>query len=215
VLPVSTVSGRQVTLDRMGRDVRSGVQVGDWVEVFDENSVPRERPAPLFRVTDVNPVDMIVTLSGEPHPAAADGERAEPLKNPLLRRWDQKQGDPRRGGLELRDGAAIIKESGAAGENWLELEDGIRIQFAQRGNYRAGDYWLIPARTATGDVEWPGEVGRPEPLPPHGVTHYYAPLARIVIVNGNITANLDYRRRFTPLAACLSEKAREQSVRDD
>jgi len=36
---------------------------------------------------------------------------------------------------------------------------------------------LIPTRTATGDVEWPGEVGQPEARPPHGVEHHYAPLA--------------------------------------
>jgi DNA-binding NtrC family response regulator len=40
---------------------------------------------------------------------------------------------------------------------------------------------LIPARTATGDVEWPGAVGAPEALPPHGIEHYYAPLARISV----------------------------------
>ena len=34
-----------------------------------------------------------------------------------------------------------------AGNQWVELEDGIQIQFVA-GQYRAGDYWLIPARTA-------------------------------------------------------------------
>ncbi|MEQ1601128.1 MAG: hypothetical protein ABL885_05085 [Methylophilaceae bacterium] len=35
--------------------------------------------------------------------------------------------------------------------------------------YRTGDYWLISARVATGDVEWPGEVGKPQALHPHGI----------------------------------------------
>jgi len=205
MLPVSTVAGQQVTLDRLGRDARSGVQVGDWVEVFDEDLTRRDRPTPLLRVTEVNPVDMVVTLDGEPHDAPDAGERAEPMRNPLLRRWDQKEGDPRRGGLELRDGAALVKE-GRGDEGWLELEDGIRIKFEPNGNYRAGDYWLIPARTATGDVEWPGEVGRPEPRPPHGVTHFYAPLARIEVGGGGVTVRADYRRRFVPLAACFPKK---------
>ena len=44
-------------------------------------------------------------------------------------------------------------------EGWLALEDGVEIQFVDPQNsvYRTGDYWLIPARVATGDVEWPRE----------------------------------------------------------
>jgi len=91
---------------------------------------------------------------------------------------------------------------------WLTLEDGVQIRF-QPGDpvpagsappnppvnqYLTGDYWLIPARTATGDVEWPKVTdaqGNPETdsqgniipvaLPPHGITHYYAPLAIVTV----------------------------------
>jgi hypothetical protein len=35
----------------------------------------------------------------------------------------------------------------------IDLEDGIQIQFLTGGKYPTGDYWLIPARVATGDVE--------------------------------------------------------------
>ena len=47
------------------------------------------------------------------------------------------------------------------------------------GVYRTGDYWLIPARTATRDVEWPRQEGGDEPLPqaPHGVYHHFCRLA--------------------------------------
>ena len=45
---------------------------------------------------------------------------------------------------------------------WIALEDGILIQFQPvqspgtgANTYRTGDYWLVPARVATGDVEWP------------------------------------------------------------
>lgn len=205
VLPISTVSGSQVTLERMGRDARSGVQVGDWVEVYDGSAARRERPVPLLQVTEVDPIEMIVTLSGEPHNTPdAEGLPPERMRNPLLRRWDQKAGDPRGRGLELRDGAAIIKE-GRGNAEWLELEDGVLIQFEPNGDYRAGDYWLIPARTETGDVEWPGEVGRPAPRPPHGITHYYAPLALIeVAAGGTVGVTRDYRRTFGPLASCPS-----------
>jgi LysM repeat protein len=62
--------------------------------------------------------------------------------------------------------------------------------------YRPGDYWLIPARTATGDVEWPGEVGQPEARSPHGIEHHYAPLAIVVSTEDN--GVVDCRRRFEP-----------------
>jgi len=58
---------------------------------------------------------------------------------PRLRRWD---------GV---DDAETI---------WTLLEDGIEVQF-EAGTYLPGDYWLIPARSATGDVDWPKAGGLP------------------------------------------------------
>jgi len=127
----------------------------------------------------------------------------------VLRLWDQESGDPRIGGLELRDGAAIIKEDApGANENWLNLEEGIKIQFVRSSTptpvvYRPGDYWLIPARTATGDVEWPGPVGNPAPVPPHGVEHHYAPLARMKVEATGISVVADLRRKFPWLGTCM------------
>jgi hypothetical protein len=210
VLPVRNVSRTRdgsrtvVTLEHMGRDARSGVEVGDWVEIFDADSARFDRVTPLLRVVSVDPVELTVTLSGEPHAETEKDEQATPpMKNPLLRRWDQKEGDVRRGGTKLRDGAAVIREDSGE-ENWIELEDGVRIQFRPGGLYRAGDYWLIPARTETGDVEWPGERGKPEPRPPHGVEHVYAPLARIQVLadGGRVRVDEDFRRTFPPLALC-------------
>lgn len=68
--------------------------------------------------------------------------------------------------------------------------------------YRTGDYWLIPARTVTGDVEWPkDDKGHPEAQPPHGTEHHYAPLA--VVVSGEGTPGVvDCRYKFRPLSEC-------------
>src|SRR5262249_42252853 len=82
------------------------------------------------------------------------------------------------------DNAALIPDAAPGQESWLELEDGVEIQFAapRSSVYRTGDYWLIPARVATSDVEWPYETlpgaGGKRALAtlPHGVTHHYAPL---------------------------------------
>src|SRR5205814_1277191 len=128
----------------------------------------------------------------------------------LLRRWDQLAGDPDQGGLIIQpnDGGAVIVE-GDGDNGWLNLEDGIQIQFPPGGaTYRPGDYWLIPARVATGDIEWPrlrdaqgnlildnNNQPIPQALDPHGIEHHYAPLGVISVdPNGTISAQADLRR---------------------
>lgn len=198
-LPIRSVSGNRVTLDHMGRDERFGLQVGDWVEIEGVNYSSMDHPQapPLLQVEDVNYVDTFVLLSGSL-------DTNDPGR--VLRRWDHKAGDPLIGGLELRNGAALIKEGTSAKEKWLTLEDGVQIQFQEAtpaNRYRRGDYWLIPTRTATGDVEWPGPLNAPEAIQPHGVKHHYAPLARIMLDANNVTEVVaDLRRTFRFLAIC-------------
>src|SRR6185436_11598465 len=122
-------------------------------------------------------------------------------KHPLLRRWDQKS-----------DALAVVETTGDEDSKWIfTLEDGVQIQFpGAEGDvaakpltfYRTGDYWLIPARVATGDVEWPGPRGNPRPRPPHGVEHVFAPLGIITIAaaSGKVTLDTDLRKTFKPLA---------------
>jgi Family of unknown function (DUF6519) len=63
---------------------------------------------------------------------------------------------------------------------WIDLENRIQIQFDSLEQFNTGDYWLIPARGTTGKIEWPVDPDQsPKFLPPHGVTHHYAPLALI------------------------------------
>jgi len=82
---------------------------------------------------------------------------------------------------------------------WMDLEDGVQIRLRLRDGATAqlmtGDYWLIPARTATGDVEWPGTRSDPKFLAPHGVHCYYAPLGVVSIDGQGIpTVTTDLRR---------------------
>jgi hypothetical protein len=57
-----------------------------------------------------------------------------------------------------------------ATNKWLELEDGVQVQFVDTASaaYGSGGHWLIPARVATGDVEWPRETvdGNPPTVVP-------------------------------------------------
>ena len=98
-------------------------------------------------------------------------------------------------------------------EHWITLEDGVQVQFQAAGeakippSYRPGDYWLIPARTITGDVEWPLLSVNPvqhKPLRPHGVEHHYAPLAIIDFAEGKVKDIIDLRYIFKSIAQPMS-----------
>jgi len=202
IFPILEISGEIVTVEYLGKDDHLGLQVGDWVEIVDDGYILRGDCAPLLKVEKIDPDDNQVILSSEP---TIDVDH-DSFNHPLLRRWDHKRGDPTKGGLELDgEGAAIISEGkSGADENWLHLEDGVQIQFAKEGTstneYRTGDFWLIPARTATGDVEWPGTVEKPSALPPHGIKHHYAPLAIIdVDVNGQVSILEACRHELVPI----------------
>ncbi len=183
-----------MTVANLGRDLRSSLQVGDWVEIVGETSVHQQRAEPLRQV------DVIVGRQITLRALTAGGSTPDIGKHAIFRRWDQKQGDSHRGGLDLHEGgAALIKESGAD-KIWLSLEDGIQIQFAAPdppNRYRRGNYWLIPARVATGDLECPSHEDDPEELPPHGVDHHYAPLALLEFNPGNaLYKKIDTRLKF-------------------
>jgi hypothetical protein len=189
IVSLATSSGTTtVVLENMGRDDRFGLTENDWVEILDDDYVLQNNAAPLLKVQGVDPGSLTVTLSGTP--VGKTGQTA--TRHPLLRRWDQTFGDPAQNGLQQdsTDNAAKILE-GSGDTNWLTLENGIQIQFQPapteggKNTYRTGDYWLIPARTATGNVEWPDGKA----LPPKGVDHHYAPLARIHVLDKSISAD--------------------------
>ena len=169
VFAVQTLAGAEVTLASLGRDLPSGLELGDWVEVVDDASASRvaddRPPGPvraLFQVMAIDPVNCVVTLDRDPSgDIGATG--TNPALHPLLRRWDAALADVTEGG-------------------WLDLEAGVQVQFpgsggAQPAQYRSGDYWLIPARTVLADVIWPQDDTGPQALPPAGVAYHYAPLA--------------------------------------
>jgi hypothetical protein len=194
VFPVESFEGTLVTVESLGRDATLGLETGDWIEVVDAeaDSGSDRAPLPLRQVREIDPITLSVTLDAAP---AIDTQKIL-----YLRRWDHQAGDAARGGLTIRDGAALV-EATAAGK-WLQLEDGIRIRFDTAGQYRAGDYWLIPARTETGDVEWPAGNNGPALLPPHGVEHHYAPLALLWAGAGAAAQLTDLRHIINETGSC-------------
>lgn len=183
-----------VALAHLGRDDKLGLAVNDWVELLDDDSVLKNKAAPLCQVDAIDAIAGTVVLKGKN--AVVYDQR----KHPLLRRWDQKAG---------ADGIAIPDKT-----EWLSIEAGIEVEFKRHDGQvlRTGDYWLIPARIESGEIEWPAQRetdgsaivdhdGRPIPafISAQGVEHRYAPLA-FVTVTGNTMLVYDCRCTFSPLS---------------
>jgi hypothetical protein len=158
---------RTATLQRVWYDSRRGLEVGDWVELVDDRWVPFGTPAALMQVQGISLAARQVMLQD------TDAHRDfDPALHPLLRRWDQQpDGQAPNHGIPLQQ----------AVRRWFELEDGVQIRFeAPAALHWRGDFWLIPARTATRGVLWPQSRDvEPAPLaiPAEGPARYLAPLA--------------------------------------
>jgi hypothetical protein len=207
IFPIVSGGGtRKVRLETLGRDDRFGLVENDWVEVQDDDSVLTGKAGALLQVDLIERAT--VTLKGSPDPKVGSDQ----TKHPLLRRWDLRNSKLQ----TANDGAALIVESA---DDWLVLEDGVQIQFAPpdagapANQYRTGDYWLIAARTATGDVEWPTEQGKDSAgnavtvhvaLPPAGVEHHYAPLAVVTVgATGELASRTPCRRTINEVAPAV------------
>lgn len=193
VFAIRRLQGSVATLGSLGSDGHSSLKEGDWVEVVDDRSVLRFGPRPLVQVDAVDRVSFTVTL------AVPDGVELptfgeDSTTHPVLLRWDQ-------------DSGALAVQEG----KWVDLEDGVQIHFESGGSYQTGDYWLVPARTAVGDVLWPATDGRngatvPQALPPHGIEHHYAPLTRISLhESGTVSCYADCRCTFDPTETAFSQ----------
>lgn len=177
-------------LSRSPIDARAGLEPGDWVELLDDDWAPSGEPAALLEVGSVRHSTREVVLVGAEGIYEFDEDR-----HPYLRRWDQspaaRAGDDAIEVVEVPDGA----------DEWIELEDGVRVQFIAAGaDYHRGDYWLIPARTATSGLLWLWSDDGPVALPPAGPARYRAPLALITKGSGDHLEVTDLRTLFTHLA---------------
>ncbi|MFB7575340.1 DUF6519 domain-containing protein [Streptomyces sp. NPDC056165] len=192
VFPVDGLDGTWVRLASLGFDDKLDLDVGDLVEFTDTAYASRLEALPLLRVEELDLPGRRVRLSAEPDPHVG----RLPHLHPFLRRWDHHEGPRRKGRNAALEGGAIPVTEG----EWLPLEDGVEVYFAADGTYRTGDHWLIPARTATGGVDWPVDPAR-RPLlrTPAGIDRHFAPLA---LVKGEESA-VDLRLAFGPLAGSI------------
>ena len=187
----------------LGPDGVLGFAVGQWVEVLDDICELNGQPGSLAQITDIDPDSKQITVKQPVTLAYQKG-----VYHPKVRRWDQI------GDSNIAGGVAISPNT------WIPLESGVEVQFSN-GTYRTGDYWLIPARTATGAIEWPVDsAGKPSPQPPLGIKHHYCRLALVEIDvaynDGQRTVQFDIKEdcrcQFPSLCALRSSPAEEPSI---
>lgn len=161
-LPPGPGADRVLHLDREGRDEELSFRAGDIVEVTSRDRELAGIPGLLATAGAPDGLTLPVTwIDGAGADPATDMDRLG--STPIVRRWE---GGP-----------------AAATASVADLEDGIQVAFGD-GDFRVGDYWLIPARTVrlvygvtalAGTIEWPtdppaaaGDPPTPRPMPPAG-----------------------------------------------
>ncbi len=176
----------ELIVSGIGRDEVLKFAPGQYGEILDDQRELRGEAGILVKLA--NAEGQVLTLDTT-DPNAATVHKADfPDRlnglpnNPKVRRWDGIVRNPLSG-------------------SWFELEDGVQIKL-DGGKYHVSDYWLIPARTATGDVEWPRDNATPpNPIPQFraGIEHAYCKLAILNRTAGGFTVVQDCRELFPPL----------------
>jgi Family of unknown function (DUF6519) len=198
--PVTESIGTSVSLAHLGRDDATGLVVGDWVELIDDARLAAFGVGQMAQVSTIDPHDLRVELA---LPEGALGltsykDATARSSHALVRRWDH------RGAAAEKGKGAIIATPGEK----IELEDGIIVEF-KSGDFRPGDYWYVPARVLTGDVEWEGLPGPDGFRSPDGPRHVCAPLAF-----GNADGVEDRRCQIARLSCVDSTNAAEPPPRE-
>ena len=189
VARIKEISNNTIIVFEAPRDDLLAFQPGNWVEVLDEVHELRDGRGILVRLTSQTEG---TTLVFDPNTATA------PLPNEVgkgkwkVRRWDH---------VTESDQAATIPTQAF----WIPLEDGVEVQFDAGGQYEIGDYWLIPARAITRNVDWPvDQDGNPSFEQRHGIKHHYSRLAILQLQASGWRLDHDCRRIFSPLVDQLN-----------
>ena len=174
----------ELIVSSIGRDGVLGFGPGQYVAAVDDARELRGEAGILVKLA--NAEGQVLTLDTTDPNAATVLKANFPDKisgqpnNPKVRRWDGAQ---------------------APVASWFELEDGVQIKF-EAGEYHVGDTRLIPARTATADVEWPRDTANPpNPIPQlrAGIEHHTCKLAIVSRSADGFTIVQDCRELFPPL----------------
>ncbi len=204
---IESIKDNMMVVQDIGADETHGFATGQWVELVDDLTELKGEPGQLLRILQVNTITRTITVDKTVRKVSMGWK-------PKLRRWDQSGISATDQGVQ----AAALPEKSASmsGQgmyhhqgydlpptfNWLPLEGGIQVRFSS-GSYKTGDYWLIPARAVTGQIEWPkGSNGEPAAQRPQGIQHHYARLALVLFDPGEEAPRIqDCRQHFPALAS--------------
>jgi hypothetical protein len=182
VTRIEEINGNEITVSSLGPDKNLGFAKDAWVEILDDALELESKPGQLVQIGDVDEASHIITLKSVASNLVPPGFSTStypkgivPERHPKLRRWE---------------GVASVQPG-----SWLPLESGVQVKFAPNGDYRTGQYWQIPARTATaqapaGDIEWPVDsAGNRAALPAFGIKHHLCRLGIVTaLFHGSVEA---------------------------
>ena len=180
---VVSIANEVATVKDTGKDELLSFANNQWIEIVDEESTLKATPRALVQIDNVDPTTHEITFKTS---LSSFSNLIPGLK---LRRWDQ---------------AADQNGLPASAGVWIDIEAGVQVFFSP-GTYRSGDYWLIPARTITREIEWPPfNVPNTQPVaqPPRGVRHHFCRLALLEVKGGALQLD-DCRKTFPPLTDLL------------
>lgn len=177
-----------ILVDTLGRDDESALKKNDWVEIVDEARRLSGKPGFFGQIKDINGnrVSLIQLLDPDTLAPLVANNLPDTAKLPpqgQLRRWEG--GQPQK----------------VTANAWIKLENGVEVHFAA-GRYSTQDFWTIPARTVTANIEWPRDpavAGAPAFVPAMGIRHHYAVLALATLAGGGAWTLTDCRSLFAPL----------------
>jgi hypothetical protein len=178
-----------LTVSDAGRDSTRGFAAGNWVELIDEQRLLANTPGIMVQLSGVGGNRLTVSE----WPAAIDRPQNDGLafERWQVRRWDSPSG------------IDMVRTGTPDQPVFLDLEDGVQVEFSG-GTYRTGDYWLIPARSSIGDVDWPRVGDQPVFQRRHGIQHHYCLLALLRSDGTNWTIVNDFRSLFPPTTELVS-----------
>ena len=198
-----------VYVSSLGTDDLHSFELNDWVEIVDDDADLAGQPRFLAQISQPPPPAAQPPCASS---AAAGVQgyclnlqpgapaRFQNQTNLRLRRWDMlSSGMGVDGGTGNPIGIPITP-------GWLQLENNIQVNFSH-GYYASRSYWQIPARTATGDIEWPPfqvPNSNPIPQPPLGPDHFFCRLALLCVRDGKIDVT-DCRCTFPSLTSICAD----------
>jgi hypothetical protein len=202
VSPAPALAGQSLTFNvsSLGRDQLLGFATGQFVELTDDGRELAGQPGILVQLAaaTMGPQGPLLTADTSLANAAdlsafLNAFTNQTVRNPKVRRWDQSATQV---STTSPGGDVVIREGTP-----IDLESGVQVIFQAGGRYRTGDYWLVPARTVTGDVDWPRDSsGNPLFRPPQGISHHFCPLAIVNFTPQTWSVLSDCRSFFAPLA---------------